>query len=475
MMRRRFFRDKDGQIIVWFATSLGVLILFAALSIDMGMIYMTKARLSNAVDSAVLTAAKNASLGETSAKALGSDMFLANMGTACNSGGITCTWTYCPGDAGCLANTGITATLHATTPYYTNFMEYLPTFGSFTPALWTLGDIGQATRSTLVMTIVLDRSGSMASDGGQTALTAAVPLFVADFSEGTDYLGLVSFASHSSIDVPISTTFKTAIDNAVAGYNFEGGTFGTGAGSGSIYTTTNGPPLTMADAQNTSIMLGANVPEVKVVVYFTDGLMNTIQDQFNCTNISASPTLINYGGYDASQGVDWVESLNPFSETLTTDDWGTYSPSGNGAQNNGIYGAYNTYCKTNGNYVTKFPSQQSGGQVQISRANVTAEAQYRAIYTANQMRGESPIPTYIYTIGLGSEATVACTEAFLATVANDPNGSTYSCPSNPAVYNSSLPQGEFFPIPSCPGSQCTSELTYAFQVIAQKVLLRLSE
>ena len=51
--------------------------------------------------------------------------------------------------------------------------------------------------------------------------------------------------------------------------------------------------------------------------------------------------------------------------------------------------------------MTTFLSQQTGQQTPFVRANVTAESQYRAIYTANAMRTESPVPTYIYTIGLG--------------------------------------------------------------------------
>ena len=48
-----------------------LLILFAAFAIDMGIIYQTKARLSNAVDAAVLTGAKNYSQGIPTAQALG--------------------------------------------------------------------------------------------------------------------------------------------------------------------------------------------------------------------------------------------------------------------------------------------------------------------------------------------------------------------------------------------------------------------
>ena len=81
------------------------------------------------------------------------------------------------------------------------------------------------------------------------------------------------------------------------------------------------------------------------------------------------------------------------------------------------------------------------------------------------MRTESPLPVYIYTIGLGPDVSPT-TQAFLAQLANDPAYSTFV---------NTQPAGEFFYIPSCPSSNCTSELQAAFNVIASKILLRLTE
>src|SRR5271165_2089959 len=73
----------DGQILVWFALSLGMFLLFAALAVDMGMIYLTKAKLSNSVDAAVLTAAKNyGAVTQQTAQTLGADVFQANFGSS---------------------------------------------------------------------------------------------------------------------------------------------------------------------------------------------------------------------------------------------------------------------------------------------------------------------------------------------------------------------------------------------------------
>jgi len=482
----KFSRSENGQIFLWLALGIPLLILMSALALDMGMIYRTKARLGNAVDSAVLTGAKYYALGESNGKwtstvpqGLANDMFVSNYGTACGSGGVTCTWTWCPSDASCPAGSAITATLTARVPWQTTFMAYLPQW-----ATWTVGDAGQATRSTLVMTLILDRSGSMSSNNGGTALQAAVPLFVGDFTEGTDYLGMVSFASHSSIDVAVEKTgFTSAIDNAVKNMTFVGGTFGTGAGSGSVYSNTNGPPLSLADAQNKSVNLGAGVPEVKVVVYFTDGLMNTIQDQFIC---SGTTYTLNYGGYDQSQcgrgdPCELVATLDPLSED-NGNTWGCYDASNTDCQNTGFqYDSGGDYCRNPG-YVKTFTSELNGAGTTITRAHVTSEAQYRAIITANTMRQET-IQTYVFVIGLGHDISgTLSTEQFLNTLANDPGGpAAYGCGQGPYqspytnCYDPNLTQGLFVVVPDCPGSACTAELEQAFNLIASKILLRLSQ
>src|SRR5271167_4631955 len=107
------------------------------------------------------------------------------------------------------------------------------------------------------------------------------------------------------------------VTTAVGLLNFSGGTFGTGAGTNPCNAApciaTDGPPLSMADYQNSTV---SYVQETKVVVYFTDGLMNTIQDTFNCTNNPPGPTLYNYGGYDSGTT---VAALVPTSGTQWAD------------------------------------------------------------------------------------------------------------------------------------------------------------
>ncbi len=339
------------------------------------------------------------------------------------------------------------------------------------------------------MTLVLDRSGSMNLNQGAAALKAAVPPFIADFLNGTDHISMVSYSGNARVDVAMTTNFATPIDNAVAALVFDGATFGTGAGT-NTYDSVHGPPLNLADDQNKSVTLPAGQPETKVIVYFTDGLMNTVQDTFNCGN-GLGQTVYNFGGYDASSD-PLYDFMDPTKDIYETGDLSWIY----GDSSTPVVGTNGTGCAAgSGNHyychqsvpfnaaktctgVTNFRSQKTGTNVAFSRANITADANYRARYTANVIRPESPVPTYIYVIGLGSDITSdGCTEALLATMANDPIAGNYSCSSNPGVYTSSQVPGALLFAPDCPSNQakCTQELTTAFQIIAAKILLRLTQ
>ena len=324
----------------------------------------------------------------------------------------------------------------------------------------------RSARGKAIVSIVLDRSGSMTVNGGAAALQSAGPTFVADFDNAIDEVAMISFSSNATVDVPINYNFKTPIDHAIATMRFMGGTFGTGAGTQPILSPTTGAPLSLAQLQNDSVVVQPKQKVVKVVVYFTDGLMNTIQDNFYCKGKDGSGlTLVNYGGYDFGISVGF------FDPASATTLWGTggmggpngFSP-GPGVFPNGFaYDNAGEICRNaQGQPVTTFPSQQSGTQEKFTRANITAEAQYRAIVTANALRTEAPLPTYIYTIGLGSSVSPT-TQALLAQLANDPNYPTY-IPGQPA--------GQFFYIADCPSPSCTAELNTAFQAIASKVHLQ---
>ena len=447
----RVTKDERGQVLVILALLLPVLILFVGLAIDGGMAYITKAKLSKAVDAACLTGMKNLPQGQSTATSLATHIFNANFGA--NPPTPTITFprdTY--GDQ--------QVTVNATANVNTFFAQRLFQF-------WHVSDTATATRGKLLMALILDRSGSMCTigtancssgDNGGIALKSAVPTFVNDFDNSLDEVTMVSFASNATVDFAINTGFQAPITSAVRALNFTGATFGTGG----TYVATNGPPLSLADNQLNSVPVQQGQNITKVVVYFTDGLMNTIQDTFTCYTKSGKVTpLLNYGGYDP--GTNEVDAFNPVDGT----DWCPNQTSGNcitGHPNAIIYNSNHDICQNPlGTDVTTFISQQYGAET-ITRSYVTAEAQYRALQTAAAMRTETP-GTYIFTIGLGHGVSTS-TQTFLRKLANDPSS---------PIYNANLPQGLFLYVPDCPSSTCTQELQTAFQTIASKILLRLTQ
>ncbi len=437
-------RGEEGQVLIVLAIGGLVLILFMGLAVDGGMAYITKAKLSKAVDAACLTGMKALPQGQPTATTLATHIFNANYGP--NPPTPTITF---PKDAYGDQQVNVTATAKVPTFFAQHFFQF-----------WNVSDTAVATRGKLVMALILDRSGSMANNGGGSALKSAVPSFVNDFDNTLDSVAMISYASNATVDFAINTNFQTPIKNAVGALNFAGGTFGTGG----TYVASKGPPLAVADNQINSVPIQPGQNVTRVAVYFTDGLMNTIQDTFTCwtsSTVKVTP-LLNYGGYDPT--TTEVDVFDPTSGT----DWCPYQGNGScingGGNSNGyqiVYSSAGVACQNPyGTYVTQFASQQYGLRG-INRANVTADAQYRAIQTANAMRAETP-GVFIYTIGLSN----AVDATFLKKLANDPTSTTY---------NPNLPTGQYFPVPNCPSTACTTQLNTAFQTIAAKILLRLTQ
>jgi len=391
--------------------------MFLALSIDVGFAYVTRAKLSRAVDAACLEAMKNLSQGQAMARTLAQNTFNANYPTS----GLDAYAPVLTVNFSTDAYGQTMVTVGATANIRTFFMRLVPKYTTL-----TVRNSAEATRGKLVMRLVLYRSNSMNGNGGSTALPPAVTTFGNYFDNANDEVAMVSYASNAGVDVAINYNFKTPITNAVNAMKFTGGTFGPGG-------------LTLAKAQNDSVTVQPGQNVVKVVVYFTDGYVNEIQDTFNCPAAS----LINYGGHDSGSSVDFFDPTNG-------TDWG-------GVDSHGYppYDSHPHYCTG----VTKFISAVNGSSKSFTRPNVTADADYRALRTATAMRTENP-GMYIYAIGLGSSVD----QAFLKQIANDPGSSTY---------DSNQPVGMAVFASNCPPSQCTTQLQQVFQTIAARMLLRL--
>lgn len=234
-------------------------------------------------------------------------------------------------------------------------------------------------RRRLVMVLVLDRSGSMSANGGGNALAPAVSFFVSFFSDDDDDVGMVSFATTARVDVPAGKHFKTAISNALTNLSFNGGTFAQG-----------GLTNALAQIQGRPSLPGES--PLKVVVYFTDGGANIIQDTLNC---GGTPTLRNFGGYETGNYVGFFDPTNGLELC--------FSP-----------GGALSCCPG----VSTFTSAIDGQSKSFTRANVTADAGFRAGLLARELRAQG---TTVYSIGLGNDVNLA----LLRQIANDPASPTF--------------------------------------------------
>src|ERR1019366_5673517 len=426
--RKRDRKYERGQILILLAFVMIGLMLCSALAIDVGFAYVTKARLAKAVDAACLTGMTTLALGQATAQTIATNTFSANYpvtGLDANAPTVNVTFSQSSGQQ--VVGVSATATIR------TIFMGLLPGYRTL-----NVSASAQALRGYLAMTVVLDRSGSMAGNGGQAALQSAAPTFVNYFNNLTDQVAMVSYASNATVNFAIAHHFLdagTGIPNQIAGLTFAGATFGPG-----------GLTLAKIQAENGSPTQGATL--VKVVVYFTDGLVNTIQQTLSC---NGTPTLYNFGGYDINNDPNvgfFVPATGVQIYRYDGRYWYTCDGSGN----------CNTQTSTSClRSVPGFTSAIDGTIKSFTRAHVTADAQYQALQTAGAMRAEG---VYVYSMGLGSSPSTT----FLQQIANDPASSTY---------DPNLPIGMAVFAPDCPSSQCTTELQQVFQTIASKILLRL--
>jgi Flp pilus assembly protein TadG len=361
-------QTSHGQILVTFAILLPILLMFVGLSLDFGLAYVTKASLSKAVDAAALQGMRNINQGTTTATKIARSAFNVNYGSGIgrntNAPAVNVAFTTD-------ANNNSVINVTATATINTFFLGLLSGYKTL-----NINATAQATRPKLIMSLVLDRSGSMNLNGGAQALPPAVDNFLTYFDNINDQVADVSFSSIATVDVPIGTGFVTPITNAVNRMPFGGATFSQAG-------------LQDGQTQINSIPVAAGADVVKVAVFFTDGWANTINNTLNCP----PSTSVNFGGCAPPEAaVGWCSGIS-FMSPIT----------GNGV----------------GCGATQFPSQVTGSTQPITEANIANDAMYRSVQVANAMRAQNIV---IYSIGLGDKIS----QAYLQQIANDPASSTFN-------------------------------------------------
>lgn len=418
-------KNESGQMMIMLALLLPLLFCFVGFGIDFGFAFVTKAQLAKACDAAALATMLNLGQGNTQATAIGQAKFYLNANgnsqlyVSAPTPSIQIVPPSGPGGEPVVNVLG-TAKIHT---FFIGFAGF--------PTL-TITNYSQATRPPIFMSLVLDKSGSMGPnyDDGAAALPGAVTDFLGYFLENTDQVGEVSFSYIGTPDVAISTTFKTPIENYVNGLaanNYKGFTGGTFAQGG----------LTWANTQITGVSpLPTNA--VPVVVFFTDGWANSIQQP-----VGANQAI--FGGCSPKEfttAAGWCNAVSC---------WNTDGSSIGGT----VVPLTTTQVTCDGvNSFTPQDTADLGSPASLTINNIATEADYRTVQLANSMRAAG---ITVYSIGLGGPGLVNTT--YLEQIANDPASPTY---------DASEPSGVYVPAPT------NADLDGAFQQVAAKILLRLT-
>jgi len=246
--------DERGAILVFVAVSLIGIIGFSGLAIDLGRGYVTKIRLSRAVDAAAIEAASNIRLGLTKAEETGRAVAALN-GIVDGVDGISLSLSFATNLFG-----ETTVTARASQSMTTTLSKILG------QDELDLSTEAVAAVPPVDMVLVLDQSGSLEHQGVWDGLQTAANQFVRHFDDSIDQLGLVHFQIRAENAFEIDGLFTTAITNAIDNMNSAG-------------DTNTGEGLRLALKQMRSKVVRER--SAKVVVFFTDGRPTAFRDEIN--------------------------------------------------------------------------------------------------------------------------------------------------------------------------------------------------
>ncbi|MGH7223015.1 MAG: VWA domain-containing protein, partial [Gemmataceae bacterium] len=289
-----------------------------------------------------------------------------------------------------------------------------------------------AARVPVVMSLILDKSGSMTANGGSVALPSAVQDFIGNFDDSTDHVAEISFSTVASVDVPMTMPFKSQIDTAVAALQFGGGTFSQQG-------------LLFGQQQIETIPVSSGSSFVRAAVFFTDGWANMEEPTTPLPATGESACCLKYYG----------EGTTIIGGGASGDSGMFFSPSNGSNYNCAFFVPTGQRCARGGGGggtccdATTFTSAEYGTSEALTETNVVTDATWLAVQAANNMRTQDN--TVVYAIGMGDDVN----EVFLQEVANDPASPTFD-PNEPV--------GEAVFAPT------STQLDQVFENIASKML-----
>lgn len=237
-------RDQRGAVLLLVAAGMLFMLGMAGLAIDSGRGYLTRLRLTRAVDAAALTGARTLRAGQSEALSQAAAVATAN-GVAAGVDGTTVAMDVSTDTQG-----ESTFEVTAAQPMPTILMK-----------LFGIDHIDVRASAVAAvppvdLVLVIDQSGSLGTVGAWDDLQEAAKEFIAYFDDDIDQMGLVSFQTRASNRFQIGHGFRTPIESRINGMSSDG-------------WTNYGEGLRLAHEQITSEAVRER--SAKVVVFFTDG------------------------------------------------------------------------------------------------------------------------------------------------------------------------------------------------------------
>lgn len=483
-------KSRRGFALMMTVALTGITIPMVGLAIDASLLYLTKARLSAAVDAAALAAARSLNRGMdlTSQRASASAAAQAYFNANFPSGYLL---TTNPTFAATIDETQtkvrrvqIQASVDA--PAY--FMRVLGFVSN------TVSATGTASRRDVNLILTLDRSYSLTLTNSCDAIKAAASTFVNNFAEGRDRVALLTFGGSYRVDFPAAFNFQSASPSVVNQINSIAcnGYTGTAQALWQAYqqlVTINEPGalnviVLFTDGQPNS--LTANFPVKTQITSYAPTGQSTCLDAagLDYTNPAwnPGPKLGVANGYPPSAGGYGMTGItSQDAGPIPVTPWDPYSPilDSNGCYfqpnpafsgevlkdiayipdqdvyGNSTWGYMANYSYPDGPYVGKIRTDVHSGiyndSVAIAAINATDNAGQR-------IRNDANLKPVVYVIGLGG-ATDQAPHDLLRRISNDPSS---------PIYDTTKAAGLYIYAPS------TAQLGRVFARIASEVL-RLSQ